>query len=865
MARLPTKQAGVSVRTGGNRGSSSANLPIGPISLPRERFIEQRSEQLSTPGLGAASLFADVIGNFANLKANERRAAVADQKNRDELDHAMWTEQTSHKIWMSNLQWRDSNKNNPDVDLPTAFMDFVEQRDTSFLDDAPSDRAKLSLQKKINSMNRGHFNDLITMQGVKQAMQTEFKFEQWREDIVNILGMESDPQILWDQQAVAKDGIQAALDAGRVTQKFAESWSDSIDHLSVELAGMLITQGNLNQASRILNQPGANISLNDRSVMLNRISRKQESENKTEMAALNRAKKNDIESRRLGNGRTSFDVNGIYADMVKPEEKLETEQKQELADIEFKSFDSLKGANNAQLSRAVGTYDPTIDVRDYGVPSENIEFSQNREESFREWFSLASELSGVNPDPDHESHKYDYRALFDNNGNISKVEDLPPEFMTRGNPNIMKDGVNQVSGLSEDKVPLLEVQGRLHSELRNKVTTRNALMESDPDQLAMGDSGVADLDAKLKIAEGTEMYDVLLKQRSDASMDFQKSIGVLKKFRTPVGVGQQKFLAGIINNAEWDQVEATLDGMADTYGEDFGAIFAAIRRLPEGEGIQPYMAIVAKHNGKAWVPGFIQGMKIKDSDLAVTEDTKETVSDLVSKHEKLNAFTAMVQSNGSSNAAFTESIRQAVEKFTLVKLHGGSTDKEKDIVNNVVEAFIGESYAFAETNDSVYAIPRDGENSVGESYRRPDKEIRDIEWALNRTLGKGLSFGSQGVFGSGSGSDFFDGFLDIGSIDTSGFRSDGSIIDVIATKDRVAMISRLVKRHGVWVTDPDEQGVTLHMPSRRGSLGHLAPVTNKNGVDIQWKFSDIHGEVLQMRSKRDRQERESMAHSTGGF
>lgn len=75
-----------------------------------------------------------------------------------------------------------------------------------------------------------------------------------------------------------------------------------------------------------------------------------------------------------------------------------------------------------------------------------------QEVAFQEWYAYWADITGIDPDPDHPEHYYDYRACYLGSGQPDEDLHWPSEYKLADHPDRFVDGIDTITG---DHMPVI--------------------------------------------------------------------------------------------------------------------------------------------------------------------------------------------------------------------------------------------------------------------------------------------------------------------------------------------------------------------------------------------------------------------------
>lgn len=334
------------------------------------------------------------------------------------------------------------------------------------------------------------------------------------------------------------------------------------------------------------------------------------------------------------------------------------------------------------------------------------------------------------------------------------------------------------------------------------------LLKQDPFTYARQDPVV---DGAWKLVESLPqdatpaMRSKITTQALDASIHFQKSIGVSDGLLSVMSTEQARAAATKINTGKVDEVQNTFAQMAQNYGPYYQTAFRDLMRLPDGQRIDGTSQVVALHLGKPFLTDFIQAMRTPSSDFKTESPDRKTISERLALDENMIGFQSAILSGNPGGASYVDDFRTAIDKYSQSLLQRGKAKNPTEAVDMASKLIIGSAYNFVEVNG----------NSVAVKLTQGNTELthENVD-----TIGNQLRA--------------LPAKIPVDQIDTRRFMFPPNLSPETIKES----VSRTLSNDSFWVTNPANDGAILFI---NGVDGTSAPVKTKQGKPIEYKFDEL--------------------------
>lgn len=294
----------------------------------------------------------------------------------------------------------------------------------------------------------------------------------------------------------------------------------------------------------------------------------------------------------------------------------------------------------------------------------------------------------------------------------------------------------------------------------------------------------------------------ITQQALEASVNFQKSKGVLDSKLSVMPNDAATQIAQKINGGDLKTVQDTLDGMKSSYGRFYPQAFRDLVSLPEGQRVDAATQVVALQSGKPFLSDFLGAVRTPDKDMKVEPKDKSLIDDkLITDPTMLSFKNAMTSANPGA-ITMTGEFSDAVGKYAQSLLYRGKVKNAADAVTMASNQVIGTAYGFTSIGGTPLAVKR---QQGGVNYS--DNDVKDIGSALQQ----------------------FQGTIDPAKVDSSKFW----FPENLSADTKSSSVKRTLTNDSFWVTNPQNDGAQLYM---NGANGTSAPVKWADGRQVEGKF-----------------------------
>lgn len=382
-----------------------------------------------------------------------------------------------------------------------------------------------------------------------------------------------------------------------------------------------------------------------------------------------------------------------------------------------------------------------------------------------------------------------------------------------GRSSMLGKSINDVDAVMskhqpKDGSPDFAKQAQVYQELGKFADQQMKLQKSDPFSYARQDpivDGAWKLVDNLPKDATPEIRQKLMGQAMDATVNFQKSLNVPDGRVSVMSVPQATIVAQTLNQGNPTQVLQTFNSLQQTYGKYYQNAFRDLARLPDGQRIDGAMQVVALHMNQPFISDFIQAVRTPNADYKIEPTDEKTLHEKVQSNGPLASFTAAMTSANPGAITYAEDFRSAVDKYAVSLLYRGKAKDPSDAVKQSTDLILNSAYGFTQVNGATIAVKRQqGRTNIS------DTDINGIRNQLNGASDQ----------------------IDPASIDLRHF----AFPQHLSTDTIQESVKNTLKNDTFWVTNPQNDGVTLFM---NGMEGTSAPVQRHDGTKIELKFDDL--------------------------
>lgn len=394
--------------------------------------------------------------------------------------------------------------------------------------------------------------------------------------------------------------------------------------------------------------------------------------------------------------------------------------------------------------------------------------------------------------------------------------DSPMLYM---NPVQMKDHIEKFRPEEDD--PNYASKAKMYNDLVKSSRTRIKSVQGDPFAYSLNVPQI-----KVSYDVASNLSDQANKDPSkmpQAQAAMEKAISQSLEYQQNIGlpVNQTKILskqaatsyATMIQKSSTDQLQSTVTGLQQKYGQYFPQMFRELQDLPKGQRIPPTMQLAIAHLGAPFESELLQSLRTPEKTLQATTgiaQAKATVDKAIMSNPLIQSFHDATAATSMDNLQYAKDITLGVKQFAYYRVAAGVPPEKA--ASDAASMLVGGLYDFGKQNGASYAISR--HDAYGQSYNQTqiDTMKSNVDF-LTHNLGTRL---------------------ETGNIDPSNFVVDSK--KPLPEEYLKSSIAAAVKSHGFWTTAPDNTGVRLNL---RLNDGKSIPVMDKSGRYFGFSFDSL--------------------------
>jgi hypothetical protein len=367
MPKIPTIE-GSGVSAGGGTPQLPTISPVTSISVPELPMV--RGIQLRNPvyrSMDVPRYMSNFVKSFTELGTTLGAAGIQKAKEKRAFEESMWVEQTYSRAERDWLQTMEVVGRNPSDGVTGETMALYDEFKASVLENAPSDQAKLAIERSLNNLGVKLLDTSLRIESNYMVQQNVRDLNQLVQDAVDSISISKDPDVLFSRQKRLTDAVDFAEKSGRIPVEVADKFRDSINGLGAA-AAEAIAPDNPTLAKNVLDATRG-ISIERRTAVENKIRASFESgENlfKHEQRTLLDSHLAQLEE--TGTGNSNFSI-GVFESVMGKDAAQAARDQEEVAKSLYVGKSAMQAKSLSDIAGVLSKAKPEANDPKYGLKS----------------------------------------------------------------------------------------------------------------------------------------------------------------------------------------------------------------------------------------------------------------------------------------------------------------------------------------------------------------------------------------------------------------------------------------------------------------------------------------------------------------